>query len=1114
MTSNRAKHHGVEILIAEDSPTQAERVRYTLEENGFAVTITGNGKQALKAARQRKPALIISDVMMPEMDGFTLCSELRRDEQLQHIPVILLTTLSDVSDIMCGLKCGADNFIRKPYEDSYLLARVDYLLMTNELRRSQKINMGVEIYLGGEKHFITAERQQIVDLLISVYEEAVHLSSALRVRERELTDSNCTLAGLYHVAEGLNGAMSEREVCERALENAMFLPGVQAGWIYLLNDDKTFRLGATRNLPQPLLNTCATRDMCECQRRFLDRNQDCPTNMQACERLAQAGGNGQCHAIVPLWSGGENLGILNLAAAEPEPFKDSELGTFNGLGHQVAIALERANLHEHLERLVEERTAALTAEVAERKRAELRFHNLFEYAPDAVVMIGTDGNIALVNRQAESMFAYPRAELLGKPVEKLLPDILQQAHMDLAKRNMPRAMGAGSTDLLGVRKDGTRFPVDISLSPLEADGSPMAAVAVRDVTERKEAERKIARLNRLYAVLSGINTTIVRVHERKRLFERACRIAVELGKFSLAWVGMFDANTWTVTPVVCEGHEDGCRFVLDLSAAKDSSAQDLSRVHALLQKQPVICNNLASKESLLPLGVEAWARGYRSSAMFPLLMQGAFVGVLGFYASEAHVFDAQEKRLLTEIAHDISFAMSHLQNKDRLNYLAFYDAVTDLPNRMLFLDRVGQKVKAARHERKRFSVIMFDLIRFSRVNESLGRQAGDDLLREFTRRVQEVLGETDVLARFSADTFGLATHYDDEGVTVMQLLDEVFSVIQSQPFQIGGQELSMSVRAGVASYPTDGMDADALWDNAESALKNAQVSGNKYMFYAPSFNVMVTKKLSLESKLRRAVEHEQLVLHYQPAIDIQTGRINGLEALIRWEDPDHGLVLPLSFIPLLEETGMIMQVGEWALKKAVSDAVAWQAKGFGPMKVAVNVSTVQLHDRGFVGLIEHVVKDNGDVAYALELEITESLVMKDIVSNIQKLRVIRQMGVSVAIDDFGTGYSSLSYIAKLPANTLKIDRMFVMNMASSAEDQSIVSTIISLAHSLDMRVVAEGVETDEQARLLRMLKCDEVQGFLYSPAVPAQEVEALLFEHRTLLPGGIEQAPSNSRRLT
>lgn len=287
MKSRKSKNSSVDILIAEDSPTQAEKLQYLLEEHGYTVMTAPDGKQALAAARRRKPALIVSDVMMPEMDGFALCGKIKRDDQLKDVPVILLTTLSDVGDIMKGLECGADNFIRKPYEERYLLARVDYLLMNNELRKNQKMTMGVEISLGGQTHFITAERQQIVDLLISVYEEAVHISEELRARQRELSDSNSTLAGLNHIAEGLNRAVSEREVCDEVLERVIELPGVQAGWISLWEND-VFRMVAVRNLPPALMREGAMDGLCECRRRFLTGKLDHVTNILECERLKHA----------------------------------------------------------------------------------------------------------------------------------------------------------------------------------------------------------------------------------------------------------------------------------------------------------------------------------------------------------------------------------------------------------------------------------------------------------------------------------------------------------------------------------------------------------------------------------------------------------------------------------------------------------------------------------------------------------------------------------------------------------------------------------------------------------------------------------------------------------
>jgi len=300
-------------------------------------------------------------------------------------------------------------------------------------------------------------------------------------------------------------------------------------------------------------------------------------------------------------------------------------------------------------------------------------------------------------------------------------------------------------------------------------------------------------------------------------------------------------------------------------------------------------------------------------------------------------------------------------------------------------------------------------------------------------------------------------------------------------------------KAGIAVYPGDGGDADTLYRNAEAALEKAKRSGDRYLFYAPEFNARVAEKLTLENKLRRAVEHGELVLHYQPKVELKKRRISGLEALMRWNDPDTGvLVPPVKFIPILEETGLILEAGRWALGQAIADSARWKANRQKVPRIAVNVSPIQLRQKDFVATVESALRGAKDIGGILELEITESLIMQDIDANIRKLRAVRDMGVEIAVDDFGTGYSSLSYISRLPINTLKIDRAFIMNMTSNPDDLSIVSTIISLGHSLELKIVAEGVETEEQANLLRLLKCDEFQGYLFSRPVPMEQIEILL----------------------
>jgi EAL domain-containing protein (putative c-di-GMP-specific phosphodiesterase class I) len=355
-----------------------------------------------------------------------------------------------------------------------------------------------------------------------------------------------------------------------------------------------------------------------------------------------------------------------------------------------------------------------------------------------------------------------------------------------------------------------------------------------------------------------------------------------------------------------------------------------------------------------------------------------------------------------------------------------------------------------------------------------------------------VLMSRDWMARIESNAFAVVLRDVKHEADVAHALEQGLLSCLRQPFPAGGEPLRMSAQAGIALFPGDGKDAESLFRNADAALKKAKASGDEYLFYAPQMNARVAEQLKLENDLRNALLEEQFILHYQPKFDLASGRLSGLEALIRWVHPERGLVPPGQFVPVLEETGMIIEVGSWALKRAGLDHAAWSASGRRPPRIAVNVSPVQLRRRDFVDYVRDALASVDAAAGRLDIEITESMLMEDIEGSIGKLQAVQSMGLNVAIDDFGTGYSSLSYLARLPINSLKVDRSFILQMTKSPEQMAIVSTVISLARALNLKVVAEGVETEEQANLLRLLRCDEVQGYLFGRPVPPDATLKLL----------------------
>ena len=641
-----------------------------------------------------------------------------------------------------------------------------------------------------------------------------------------------------------------------------------------------------------------------------------------------------------------------------------------------------------------------------------------------------------------------------------------------------------------VRPDGeVRHLEGLAVVQRAPDGSATRMTGVNwDITQRKLAEIRVSYLNRVYSVLSGINALIVRVRDREQLFREVCSIAVTTGGFRMAQIGLV-APAGGVIQLLASATKDAGLLAAVAEYVTTPETAGLSMMaQAIHTGSAVVANDSQSDPKVLLRATYA-THGVRSIAVLPLHIAGSAIGAIALYAGEIEFFHAEEMKLLIELAGDVAFAVGHIQQQERLEYLAFFDDLTELPNRTQFIEQVDKRIEAANASGTRLALLLIDLERFRNVNDSLGRAAGDLILQQVAQWLARFAGTGCLLARVGPDHFALLLPDAQDNATVGRRVASLADDFLHHPFRVNEAEFRIAAKVGVALSPDHGADADTLLRHAEVALKRAKVSGDRFLLYTQQMTEAVAGRLRLETQLRQALEKDEFVLYYQPKLNLATGVVTGAEALIRWNDPRSGLVPPGQFIPILEETGMIYEVGRWALRTAVEDYLRWRAADLPAVPIAVNVSPLQLRDQGFIGEIRRTIAVNPLAAAGLELEITESLVMEDVERSIEVLHAIRSMGVSVSIDDFGTGFSSLSYLARLPVTSLKIDRSFVSDIAQGPRASALVSTIISLAHGMGLSVVAEGVETEEQSRLLRSLGCDQIQGFLFCKPVPRQVFE-------------------------
>ncbi|MFA6921336.1 MAG: EAL domain-containing protein [Gallionella sp.] len=622
--------------------------------------------------------------------------------------------------------------------------------------------------------------------------------------------------------------------------------------------------------------------------------------------------------------------------------------------------------------------------------------------------------------------------------------------------------------------------------------------ANQDITERKNAEQTQKRLNRALRMLSDCNMALVHALEEPVLLAEICRLVVEQGGYRMAWVGFAEHDAEKTVRVVAQ-HGDAKDYLGNLKITWEDNEYGQGPTGTAIRTCVADVNqDYLNNSRMAPWREAALVCGYRSSIALPLFSKKHVLGALTIYSSDSEAFSQEEVTLLEELATDLAFGIETLRTRveheaaeKQLAFLAHHDVLTSLPNRVLLRDRFKQEAALADREQSRLPVLFLDLDNFKQVNDTLGHNYGDQLLVSVVKRLRACLRDTDTISRQGGDEFVvLLPHVEDLAVIggIAQHIIDVFA----EPFEIDSYVINTTFSIGISLYPDDGREFDALLKNADTALYQAKDSGrDTYRFFSEKMNIDAQEQLHLQGQLRKAVKNQEFLLHYQPQIDIVSGRIVGAEALVRWQHPELGLIPPGKFIPLAERSGLIIQIGAWVLNEACRQACLWRDNGQS-LVMAVNLSALQFKRGNLLDTVDNALKQSGLSADSLELELTESILLQDIDVAIKTLRSLKERGVKLSIDDFGTGYSSLSYLKRLAVNKLKIDQSFVRDLAEDPDSAAIVRAIIQLGHTLQLTVIAEGVEDAAQLEFLRNNGCDEAQGYYYSRPVAAVEFLKLL----------------------
>ena len=960
------------ILIVDDVNENLHALMNILRDD-YVISAATSGEKALEIAqRQPQPELILLDIKMPGMDGYSVLARLKAEQATADIPVIFVTALAEVIDEERGLKLGVADYITKPVNAELLRLRVQNQLELKGYRKTP-------ILLDAMRRLPPGE----IPTLLVVDDVPENIHALLEVLKDD-----------YRIMVANNG--------RKAIELAQ---------------------GATP--PDLILLDIVMPDM---------------DGVEVCRqiKMTPAGNRIPIIFITVVDSSEDKVHGFDVGAADyiTKPFDIDEVRV------RIRTHLELSRLRCFLEQLVAQRTALL-------EKSEEKYRTLADYSPNWEYWLAQDGSYLYVSPACADISGYPPADFFADAhlMDKIIyPEDLPAWHRhgptNCADKNKQTPLSFRIR-----RQDGAeRWIEHVCLFVYDAMGHYTGCRGThRDITERQRAEEN---LHLAAAVLENTTEGVVITDTQN--------------------------NILSVNHAFTEITGFNAQDVIGCNPSLLKSGRHERDFYQAMWRAIDITGAWQG---------EIWNR-HKSGSIFPALFNISVI-------RNAHGVRTHHIAVFSDLS-------QIKRTEQKLDFLVHRDPLTELPNRVLFHELLSLAIHKNDHNYSRFALLFLDLVNFKMINESLGPSLGDKLLIEVANRLRELLPNVNAIARVGGDIFNIILEQNDHALGPDLVAQQIIDAF-NEPFNIDGHQVYSEVSIGIALYPDDGLDVETLQSHGDAALHQAKLQGRGLLrFFSPEMTTLAKARLALEADLRRAIKENELRLFYQPQIDLVNGQIVGFEALVRWQHPSRGMIPPSSFIPLAEECGLIIPLGEWVLKTACYQIKTWSLSRPAFGQIAVNVSAVQLGRGNFAAMVKTIINETGIQPENLEIEITESSVMSNLTSAIESLSELKALGVRLSIDDFGTGYSSLAYLQQLAVHKLKIDISFVRKILVNSGDASIVQAVIALGHSLGLEIIAEGVEELAQAKYLRFLQCDVMQGFLVSKPLPVDEIEAFLNSYEPL----------------